>query len=329
MNKGPLVSIITPCYNGAQYLQRFLDSILSQTYCHIELIFVNDGSTDNTETILLSYKKTFENKGIKLVYISQENKGLGEAINAGLKKVTGKYLCWPDADDYLEPESVELRLQVLERFPEFAVVTSDAYIRSIENINTSLGLVSASFKTNDDPNQFIHLLNGKSIFCSGTHMVRTNVFFETHPSGEIYPARKGQNYQMLLPLYYLHKRYFLNKPLYNYVRYNSSMSQIANSNLRESIIRNNHHRDIVLETLSTMIMAETEKTYYRNIVNVRYSSLNFNMAFDQGDYELLKKEYYNIKKLNQISLKQKLKFIVSRSRRILLSSFEKHNVQVG
>jgi len=155
MKKAHIVSIITPCYNGAAYVKKFFDSILAQTYSSLELIFVNDGSTDNTGEIVLSYRPAFENRGIKLIYIYQDNMGLGGAINTGLQKVTWKYICWPDSDDYLEPDSVELRLHVLENLPEYAAVTSDAYIKSIENLNISLGLVFASYYTNNDPNQFI------------------------------------------------------------------------------------------------------------------------------------------------------------------------------
>ena len=106
MNKG-LVSIITPCYNVEKVVHRYLNSILSQTYKKIELILVNDGSTDKTEEILLSYKSIFESQGIIFKYIYQENKGLGGSINTGLKYFTGEYLCWPDPDDTLHPQSIE------------------------------------------------------------------------------------------------------------------------------------------------------------------------------------------------------------------------------
>jgi glycosyltransferase involved in cell wall biosynthesis len=59
-------------------------------------------------------------KGIKLVYVFSRTKDW-RAINTGLKKVTGKYICWPDADDYLEPESIEKRMKILEEFPEYAL----------------------------------------------------------------------------------------------------------------------------------------------------------------------------------------------------------------
>lgn len=302
----PVVSIITPCYNGEKFVQRFLDSILAQTYKSIELIFINDGSTDDTEKIVLSYTDNFKRIGIRLVYIYQENQGLGGAINSGLKKVSGKYMCWPDSDDFLEPKSIELRVDVLEKNLDFAVVTSDAYIRSIDNLEKPLGLVSKSYNTNNDHNQFMHLLNGRSIFCSGSHMVRTKEFFETHIDKEIFPARRGQNWQMLLPVYYKYKRYYLDKPLYNYIKYNSSMSRIDDMNLEETIFRNNDHRGILLETLSRMKVSKKEKEYYKNLVNNRYSYMNFIVAIKHRNSGLIKQEYNNLKRLGTSIYKLKL-----------------------
>ena len=109
--ENPLVSIITPCYNGENVMHRLLDSILSQTYSNIEFILINDGSTDHSEEIWYQYEKKFNEKGIKTIYIHQRNQGLGAAINAGLKVFTGDYLCWPDIDDYFEREVIPYNQQ--------------------------------------------------------------------------------------------------------------------------------------------------------------------------------------------------------------------------
>lgn len=69
----PLVSIITPCFNGEAFIDRYFQSVLSQTYPNIELVFVNDGSTDQTETIALSYSSKLAAKGIIFKYLSQDN----------------------------------------------------------------------------------------------------------------------------------------------------------------------------------------------------------------------------------------------------------------
>ena len=108
MNK--LVSAVSPCYNGETYITRYFEAMLKQTYRPIEIILVNDGSTDKTEEIIMSYKGKLEESGITLKYIKKQNEGLGAAINDGLKHTEGEYLIWPDTDDVLFPESIEKRV---------------------------------------------------------------------------------------------------------------------------------------------------------------------------------------------------------------------------
>ena len=108
-----LVSIITPCYNVEKTIKKYLESILNQTYKNLELIFIDDGSTDETEKIIKEYINEFEQNKIKVKYVYQENAGLGGAINTGLKLVTGGFLCWADPDDFFMPESIEKRLNIL------------------------------------------------------------------------------------------------------------------------------------------------------------------------------------------------------------------------
>jgi len=103
----PLVSLISPCYNGESYITRFLDSILNQTYPNLELLIINDGSTDRTEEIILNYESDFILKGYTLIYIYQDNAGQSAAINKALPIFKGKYLSWVDSDDYLPVDAIE------------------------------------------------------------------------------------------------------------------------------------------------------------------------------------------------------------------------------
>jgi len=87
----PLVSIVTPCYNCENHISRYLDSIIGQTYKNIELVLINDGSNDNTESIINSYTSKLKKRGIDLIYITQKNSGVSEALNTGLKHFSGDY----------------------------------------------------------------------------------------------------------------------------------------------------------------------------------------------------------------------------------------------
>ncbi|ASB50960.1 glycosyltransferase family 2 protein [Alkalitalea saponilacus] len=100
----PKVSIIIPVYNAAQYLEETLQSLFHQTYSNIEIITVNDGSTDNSLSIL----KKFSNK---LIIINQRNQGQCIASNKGLKAATGEYIKFFDADDIMNSEHIELQVK--------------------------------------------------------------------------------------------------------------------------------------------------------------------------------------------------------------------------
>lgn len=98
----PDVSIIVPIYNAENYLDKCIESLLNQTKKEIEIILINDGSTDNSEKIIKSYK----DKRIK--YFKNENQGIGKTRNFGIEKATGKYIMFVDSDDYIDKNMAKL-----------------------------------------------------------------------------------------------------------------------------------------------------------------------------------------------------------------------------
>ncbi len=97
------VSVIVPVYNVEEYLPKCLDSVINNTLSDIEIIIVNDGSTDNSSKIIAKYQK--KDKRIKV--INQENCGLGSARNKGLEKAMGEYIAFIDSDDWIEKDMLE------------------------------------------------------------------------------------------------------------------------------------------------------------------------------------------------------------------------------
>lgn len=108
-NTTPLVSIIIPCYNQAQYLPDALGSVLSQTYMNWECLIVNDGSTDNTEVVAQEWLK----KDGRFRYLKKENGGLSSARNAGLRLAAGEYIQLLDSDDLLETNKINYQIYCL------------------------------------------------------------------------------------------------------------------------------------------------------------------------------------------------------------------------
>ena len=110
-NYEPLVSIIIPVYNGANYLKESIDSALAQTYENVEIIVVNDGSTDHgeTEKIALSY-------GDKIRYFSKENGGCASALNYGIKQMQGEWFSWLSHDDLYVKEKIKSAIDVIKKY---------------------------------------------------------------------------------------------------------------------------------------------------------------------------------------------------------------------
>ena len=113
-----LVSVIIPVYNSEKFLKESIESVLSQTYHDIEIITINDGSTDDSIKILNQYSD-------KIILIDQKNCGLAEAVNAGLRKMSGKWMKWLSPDDILYPNAIEILVKEAKKLPENTIIYSN------------------------------------------------------------------------------------------------------------------------------------------------------------------------------------------------------------
>ncbi|MBN2590858.1 MAG: glycosyltransferase [Sedimentisphaerales bacterium] len=117
-----LISVIMPAYNAAKDIASAIESVLIQNYRNFELIIINDGSTDNTEEIILSYKDE------KIRYFKQENRGLAATHNRGIKESFGEYVIKLDTDDMMMPDFISRHLQEFEQYPDTDLVYCDDYL---------------------------------------------------------------------------------------------------------------------------------------------------------------------------------------------------------
>lgn len=127
----PLVSILMPVYNGEEFLKEAIDSILNQTYKNFEFIIINDGSTDSTEDIILSYN----DKRIRY-FKNSTNIKLIATLNKGLTLCQGKYIARMDADDVALPQRLEKQVVYFENHPEVGVLGSWVQILDLKNNRT-------------------------------------------------------------------------------------------------------------------------------------------------------------------------------------------------
>lgn len=125
----PLVSVVLPTFNRAWTLKDAMDSVLGQDYPHIELIVIDDGSTDNTRELLRAYED-------RVVILSQENSGVSAARNRGIRKSTGALVALLDSDDAWERRKISCQVEFFSRNPEALICqTEEIWIRNGKRVN--------------------------------------------------------------------------------------------------------------------------------------------------------------------------------------------------
>lgn len=174
MNDLPLVSIVIPVYNGANYMKEAIDSALNQTYENIEVLVINDGSKDDgeTEKIALSY-------GDKIRYFYKENGGVSSALNLGIREMKGEYFSWLSHDDVYFPEKVSSQMEALQRFKTKNIVCCCKSIMIDKDSNTiTRAIKRKDLEKNtviDSDNVLIHLLKTES-FNGCALLIPKNIF---------------------------------------------------------------------------------------------------------------------------------------------------------
>ncbi|MDD3722639.1 MAG: glycosyltransferase family A protein [Lutibacter sp.] len=153
MNK-PLVSIIVPCYNQAQYLEEALQSVLDQTYTNWECIVVNDGSPDNTQEVAQKWVE----KDKRFKYLFQDNSGVSSARNFGIANAIGEFILPLDADDKISPNYVLLAVESFQQDTSLKVVYCKA-----EKFGDEVGLWDLKHYS------IRELALSNMIFCSGMY----------------------------------------------------------------------------------------------------------------------------------------------------------------
>lgn len=121
----PLVSIVVPAYNHEDYVAECLESVFAQDYPNIELIVINDGSTDSTGARIEEFSSS---RGERFRYVSKPNEGLIKTLNLGITLASGKYFCEIASDDVLLPCSVRKRVSYMEENRSLDAAFADAYI---------------------------------------------------------------------------------------------------------------------------------------------------------------------------------------------------------
>lgn len=163
VNKDSLVSVIITCYNYGHFLKQAIDSVLKQSHENIEIIVVDDGSTDNTQTIIASYTN------IRSIITNRVD--VSAARNAGIKLAKGDYITFLDADDYLPEGAIELNLYYFSFFPKAVFVSGNH-----QKVDVNGNILSTGTPLGKMGDVYKDLLSGNYIGMEGTILYRKAIF---------------------------------------------------------------------------------------------------------------------------------------------------------
>lgn len=255
----PLVSVVIPSYNTADYLPKTTGSVLNQTYKKIEVIIVDDGSIDGTEVLL----EQLADKDSRIKFIKIGHSGLPSvARNVGLKEARGSFIALLDSDDYWRPAKLEEQIKLFLKNPEIDILCTDAY-RSGEN-NRYLNDRSSHFFSFEELSRINGVITSSVVF-------RSSVINELGLFNENEDLKAFEDYEFWLRCLIDGKKiYYLAKPLINYTFNPSGLSRTLSEG--EDVYK----KLIIFRGL--LECKEKVDSKYKKMILVKISSLK-NMLF--------------------------------------------------
>ncbi len=318
-----VVSVIVCCYNGSNHLENCFSCLLNQSYSRLEVLFVDDGSTDDSYEKSLSYSSLFSGMGGRLLCFSQENKGVGAAASLALSHASGEYVCCYDIDDILYDDSIKEMVSFLDSNPSYDIVRTNGFKEDGKG-RKSLFVLSETEKQQTD--LFEDILLGRINNWAGSYMIRSSALWEVYPSHTINESRYGQNLQLLLSVSYGRKAGFIDKPLMEY-RFNPDSFTNKDKDYHNRLEKLLGFKSIRLSILDHL---ELDRNYYI-LLDIEYLTMmmDLDLQYNKSDrfifhYDCLKTlhqpsyiytyYYHKFKGNNMICLFYRLKSYFSRSR---------------
>lgn len=211
----PTVSVVIPVLNGEPFLRQCLDSALAQTRRPLEIVVVNDGSTDGTAEILRNYQG-------RATVLEQESRGQSAAVNRAVAHSRGELVAFLDCDDCWDPIKLERQVAVLERFPEAVAVYCDH--RRIDASGTITGRTGALAHPRTSGQVLGALIRGNFIISPSVMMIRAKAFHAAGGFDEATPDLGSKDYGLWLRLATLGPFIYLAETLASYRQHANNMS---------------------------------------------------------------------------------------------------------
>ncbi len=317
MENKPLISVITPCYNGEKFLDKYFQGLLCQTYKNLEVIFINDGSTDRTEEIALSYGKKLEEQGMTFIYKYQQNAGQASAVNVGLKLFTGEYVTWPDSDDWLHPLAMERRVKFLEENKDFGFVYCETAVINEKTRDVFYYLRFNNIKGNM---VFDDLLEERLIACPVACFVRASCLLDVIPDRQIFANNAGQNWQLLLPLAYKYKCGFIYQPLAYYLLRENSHSR-SDDTYQKQIDKTYAFEEMLFDVFDKIDMDKEEREKHIKFVKDKYAYQRLVLASKKKDVLIATEAYNVLKNLGTLTVDKQMLYanVKSKGKRLFIA----------
>lgn len=237
------ISVVIPVYNSKNFIRQCMDSIIYQTFSEFEIICVDDGSTDESYTILSRYSQQYKN----IQVVRQKNKGQGPARNKGVTLARGKYVKFVDADDYLHPDALRILYETAERTKADIIVSKAFCVNEAGDITSPLKMWN-NLIGNYTRKSFINLdfFNNKCSPVLWDKLIKTKIA-KTYLSPSL---KRGQDFVTLIKyISACNNIYFIEDRLYYYRHH--SLSIMATTESRETIML-----DFTTEQMAIKVMQD-------------------------------------------------------------------------
>ena len=301
MRENKLISVIVPIYNTAEYLRRCVDSLLSQTYENIEIVLIDDGSTDSSPEICDQYASEYS----KIVVVHKKNGGLSSARNAGVAIAKGEYIGFVDSDDFVEPDFYnQLYLNVGNSDNE---ISNAMYARYEEGGKKSPSCVEHNIDEDIKPIDFakeLMLHKGDVSVCSK--------LFPKSLFGKVSFIEGKLNEDLLFILEilkYIKVIHFVGYIGYNYCYRSDSISSSYGKSMIDMVSNSLIARNTVEEKFPELREVAERFSLYQHMVyllNVPINDANKSNAVYVGALKYLKKHIFSVYKNHYLSFKQKI-----------------------
>lgn len=271
MKSKDLISIVIPAYNSERTIVRCLESIFNQSYRPIEVIVINDGSSDKTAEIVNHYKSNKQSSSFYINLVNKPNNGAASCISVGLQLIKGSFFATIDSDDYLNEKCIETKINYLLCHPKCDMLLSNVIVLD-KNLKVITGYENIGWAKHDGKEFFFDLLldSNMAYKLSNFAIIRTSHLFKMIPKKKIIESREGQNFQIMLPASYKANVECINLPLMTIVASNNSHSKKRRS-LKKAINRINNIEALIcgiMLDIPSLSIAELENL--KNQLHIKY-----------------------------------------------------------